>query len=207
LYDAAVQGQAASDAAREAAASQSSGIGNLLSTQGIKGVWDNYKVPIILGGGAALIALDRANKEKIEPTLFNPERTGTDLLRENPGVYGFDLEKFTRNQNVAPTITQPPSTIFPGGTYIGSVENDRRSAVPDFSNINYPTPPQNYFRYAKAGGHISGPGSGTSDSIPARLSDGEFVMTAKAVRGAGDGDRMKGARKMYELMHRFERMA
>jgi hypothetical protein len=60
---------------------------------------------------------------------------------------------------------------------------------------------------AKAGGAINGPGSGTSDSIPARLSDGEFVMTAKAVRGAGKGDRMKGARKMYELMHKFERMA
>ncbi|MGL9618298.1 hypothetical protein QRQ56_09875 [Bradyrhizobium sp. U531] len=34
---------------------------------------------------------------------------------------------------------------------------------------------------AKAdGGYISGPGSGTSDSIPARLSDGEFVVRASA---------------------------
>lgn len=32
-----------------------------------------------------------------------------------------------------------------------------------------------------AGGHIRGPGTGTSDSIPAMLSDGEFVMRAKAV--------------------------
>jgi hypothetical protein len=60
---------------------------------------------------------------------------------------------------------------------------------------------------AKRGGKIDGPGTGTSDSIPARLSDGEFVMTAKAVRGAGGGDRMKGARKMYEIMHKYERMA
>jgi hypothetical protein len=60
---------------------------------------------------------------------------------------------------------------------------------------------------AKKGGKVSGPGTETSDSIPARLSDGEFVFTAKAVRGAGGGDRMKGARKMYELMHKFERMA
>lgn len=61
--------------------------------------------------------------------------------------------------------------------------------------------------YAKAGGHISGPGTGTSDSIPALLSDGEFVMTAKAVRGAGEGSRKDGARKMYELMRKFERRA
>jgi len=59
----------------------------------------------------------------------------------------------------------------------------------------------------KAGGAINGPGTGTSDSIPARLSDGEFVMTAKAVRGAGDGDRRAGAAKMYELMHHFEKLA
>jgi hypothetical protein len=49
-------------------------------------------------------------------------------------------------------------------------------------------------------GEISGPGTGTSDSIPAMLSDGEFVMTAKAVKGAGGGSRMEGARKMYEMM-------
>lgn len=32
------------------------------------------------------------------------------------------------------------------------------------------------------GGKVTGPGSGTSDSIPANLSNGEFVMTAKATR-------------------------
>jgi hypothetical protein len=37
------------------------------------------------------------------------------------------------------------------------------------------------------------------------LSDGEFVMTAKAVRGAGKGNRLAGAKKMYALMHQLER--
>ena len=54
------------------------------------------------------------------------------------------------------------------------------------------------------GGEIAGPGTGTSDSIPAMLSDGEFVMTAKAVRGMGEGSREKGAAKMYQLMNRLE---
>jgi len=49
-----------------------------------------------------------------------------------------------------------------------------------------------------------GPGTGTSDSIPAMLSDGEFVMTAKAVRGAGGGDRREGAKRMYQLMENLE---
>jgi hypothetical protein len=61
--------------------------------------------------------------------------------------------------------------------------------------------------YPRRTGQISGPGTGTSDSIPAMLSDGEFVMTAKAVRGAGKGNRLAGAKKMYALMHQLERNA
>ena len=53
-------------------------------------------------------------------------------------------------------------------------------------------------------GAIAGPGTGTSDDIPAMLSDGEFVMTAKAVRGAGNGSRKKGVKKMYDMMRAFE---
>jgi hypothetical protein len=61
--------------------------------------------------------------------------------------------------------------------------------------------------YPRRTGQISGPGTETSDSIPAMLSDGEFVMTAKAVRAAGKGDRRAGAKKMYALMHQLERNA
>ena len=57
------------------------------------------------------------------------------------------------------------------------------------------------------GGFSQGPGTGTSDSIPAMLSDGEFVMTADAVRGAGGGNRREGARRMYEAMDRLEARA
>jgi hypothetical protein len=56
-------------------------------------------------------------------------------------------------------------------------------------------------------GAISGPGTGTSDDIPAMLSDGEFVMTAKAVRGAGGGSRREGAKRMYQMMRALERKA
>jgi len=53
-------------------------------------------------------------------------------------------------------------------------------------------------------GQIEGPGTETSDDIPAMLSDGEFVMTAQAVRNAGQGDRQKGFRKMYDIMRAYE---
>jgi hypothetical protein len=74
------------------------------------------------------------------------------------------------------------------------------------------------YRFAQ-GGFVKGPGTGTSDSIPARiyqggrpvqearLSDGEFVMTNRAVKGAGNGDRGKGAAEMYRMMRQLERRA
>jgi hypothetical protein len=47
-------------------------------------------------------------------------------------------------------------------------------------------------------GEISGPGGPKEDKIPAMLSDGEFVMTAKAVDNAG------GPKSMYNLMNRLD---
>ena len=47
------------------------------------------------------------------------------------------------------------------------------------------------------GGHVRGPGSGTSDSIPARLSDGEFVLPADTVREVG----VKSLRDLVSATH------
>jgi hypothetical protein len=58
---------------------------------------------------------------------------------------------------------------------------------------------------AAGGGYINGVGGPKSDSNLARLSDGEFVMTEAAVRGAGGGDRTEGARRMYQMMNGLER--
>jgi hypothetical protein len=58
------------------------------------------------------------------------------------------------------------------------------------------------FPYAtakKAKGGVSGPGTGTSDDIPAYLSNGEFVITAKAVKNAG------GSKPMYDMMEHLEK--
>ena len=57
------------------------------------------------------------------------------------------------------------------------------------------------------GGLTLGPGTETSDDIPAMLSDGEFVMTGKAVRGFGNGSRQAGAKKLYSMMHQAENNA
>ena len=56
-------------------------------------------------------------------------------------------------------------------------------------------------------GAIAGPGGPKDDMVPAMLSDGEFVMTADAVRNAGGGDRREGARRMYQLMNQLQGVA
>jgi hypothetical protein len=56
----------------------------------------------------------------------------------------------------------------------------------------------------QSGGYVDAPGTEKSDSQPAWLSDNEFVMTADAVRGAGNGDIELGAQRMYELMAQLE---
>ena len=56
----------------------------------------------------------------------------------------------------------------------------------------------------QSGGMSLGPGTEKSDSIPAMLSDGEFVMTSRAVRGIGDGSRKLGAKRLYDMMHKAE---
>tara|TARA_A100001035_G_scaffold165781_1_gene131319 strand:+ start:1258 stop:2628 length:1371 start_codon:yes stop_codon:yes gene_type:complete len=89
-----------------------------------------------------------------------------------------------------------------GGVFTGLGYNPETGR---FENVRVIRPTD--FERAAAGGAISGPGTGTSDSIPAMLSDGEFVMTAKAVRGMGDGSRKKGAAKMYQMMNKLESMA
>jgi uncharacterized protein YoaH (UPF0181 family) len=42
------------------------------------------------------------------------------------------------------------------------------------------------------------------DDIPAMLSNNEFVFTADAVRGMGDGDVNVGAQRMYDMMKKLE---
>ena len=44
-----------------------------------------------------------------------------------------------------------------------------------------------------------------ADDVPAMLSKNEFVFTADAVRGAGNGSIEKGAQRMYDTMKKLEK--
>jgi hypothetical protein len=85
------------------------------------------------------------------------------------------------------------------------------ASTPQYRPYSYTPPPTGRAKggsmdkeFPRKTGPINGPGTGTSDDIPAMLSDGEFVFTAKAVRNMGDGSRRKGAQRMYALMRKLE---
>lgn len=172
-----------------------------------------------VGGGAlaADYATDGAVLGVFAPEVEGPSiddmRTGTDEYNANPGYYGFDPDTFYGNnpyyqgrgntssgqsiaQAVASNMMQPSA----------NTPNAQNTSPFDLAlgayNKNYLFP-----LTAASGGEIVGPGTSTSDSIPALLSDGEFVMNARAVRGAGGGDRAAGAKRMYNMMRQFEQRA
>jgi hypothetical protein len=172
----------------------------------------NNKLATLGIAGAGILAADALTKENPKPALIDKSVTGDTLLAQNPEKYGFNPAKFMGqglNREVKPVVAP--------GNYVQTDIPDRRPpSFYDYSRVQYPNLFAGYQQpqfaqsgilNARVGGHIDGPGTGTSDSIPARLSDGEFVMTAKAVRGAGNGDRKAGAKNMYDLMHKFERRA
>ena len=103
-------------------------------------------------------------------------------------------------QNMA-SYQQGVSNVFGGPKNLadgGIMQLSKGDMVEDFPRMNGP---------------ISGPGTETSDDIPAMLSDGEFVVNAKAVRGIGKlkgadkskaEQRREGAKMMYALQRAGE---
>jgi len=144
-------------------------------------------------GIGALLLADSMTREK--PTDFGVDEqvTGFDLLEQNPFRYSVGTIQPRRGNFKIKTLTQEdyglPST---GSVYLPYAAEGGAIDENIFPRMNGP---------------IEGPGTETSDDIPAMLSDGEFVMTAKAVRGAGNGSRQQGMKNMYDMMSNFEAMA
>jgi len=162
--------------------------------------------------GATALAGGFKSKPSEKNPAFNSQYTGSDYIKDHPELFGGSLRSgqfsFSPSTFVPTSMTQQgipmpkvnspmlpmyspgPLTNMPGG-------------VPQPYNRPYATG-GDVNHYPRKVGAIDGPGTATSDSIPAMLSDGEFVFTARAVRNAGGGSRRKGAAKMYKLMKSLE---
>jgi len=229
---------AASEVAKGAIASSTGEVGKQLSQQAIKEAAKSKINPMqamqamqAMGGGG-----QQPQPQQAPPSMNLPMNPGG----EGGGGSAQAMERFSQLQpgdmpNLAPQAADP--SIRPVGLEreqemdriplrlnfanggLASLAGDEmaRRGMNSLPNLGDRQQAYDMARRVFAeGGFVEGPGTGTSDDIPATiyqngrpvqdaaLSDGEFVMTAKAVQGAGGGDRNKGAAKMYEMMRQFE---
>jgi hypothetical protein len=175
----------------------------------------------VLAGGALMGGFTPT--QPAPPGIVNRNVTGETLVDRDPSRYIVgNIPNFNTGQPNMPPVTYTaapqygrsavPTYTPPAGTTTAT--NYQPIQQPYNNPYNYSFMPRVYAAkggitsiYPRKTGKIDGPGTGTSDSIPAMLSDGEFVLTAKAVKGAGGGSHREGAKKLYRMMHALEKKA
>jgi hypothetical protein len=181
--------------------------------------------PLVAAGTAVAGAAGGFESQPSNPNpAFNRDYTGFDYMRDNPDMFKGGLDRYQPPGTPSPVVVPTPSyASIPVGqpgvvVPMGATRSPGGVAQPYNVAGLYGVPliygerPPGYAKggelrpteFPRKNGPIDGPGTGTSDSIPAMLSDGEFVFTAKAVRNAGGGSRRKGAARMYKLMKKLE---
>jgi len=148
-------------------------------------------------GAGALLGSAGMKQQAIPDVDMEGIRTGKsarDIMKANPFKHWI--------QNLT---WQDPQGVTQGVKYVGGIP---QFGVKEGGIIQ-----------AKDGGLLNGPGTGTSDSIkghiegdggvkqPVRLSDGEFVIKANAVKNLGGGSVRNGAKKLYALQKQWDNMA
>jgi len=148
------------------------------------------------------------------PQLSGGQRLSQAFNNEDPQpmMYGGSVQNFKDGgpgiaalRKVAPEVVERMGYNMGGYVMPMAYAEGGNVAMEDFNRMN---------------GQINGEGTETSDDIPAMLSDGEFVMTGQAVRGAGSykmtndsgivtltpsgkPSRDAGTETMYQLMEAF----
>lgn len=115
------------------------------------------------------------------------------------------------NPPLPPELTPPPeSALFAQEKQGAPTDPQSLLADVDYEALLNNVLSRNMFLNAANGGYITGPGTATSDSIPTRLSNTEFVQTGKSVAGAdptGNNNPDMGAKVMAGIMRAFEQRA
>ena len=153
-------------------------------------------------GATAAGFFDAAPQE--DPNLVD-QRTGADLLAENPDQY---MVRGTTPQ-YASGPTKVSTQYASGPTRVGTQYGYVAPRIPSFMTNPFRRPQM----YAAAGGEVyprrNGgimPNEGVpgKDSVRALLMPGEFVMTTDAVKGLGNGSMNQGINNMYSMMRGLE---
>lgn len=121
-------------------------------------------------------------------TGMNTATSSLGLFSGGTGTANKLIGAYTGLQGIINTGTKPAETAttvaatsgmasFTAAVYIATSALQAMAAKSSFGSI--------FGLHKATGGYIAGPGTGTSDSIPAFLSNGEYVLTADAVQNVG----------------------
>lgn len=158
--------------------------------------------PVTMANGGAVPAFDMGgmvpNMGMTAPMSGVPQMPGsTGAIAGQPDGHAF-----------APPVQRPPMPQGAPPPPVGAPQPQRPSTM--MSRMQQakpfakggPSMPHGALSAAMNPGvsrHVTGPGDGTSDSIPARLANGEYVFDSQAVSMIGNGDNSAGAKKLDEF--------
>lgn len=170
---------------------------NIMSaTQPIKGMQGNMSVSQDQSPMTDISLISKVTANLKEDPNYQPKNSieaaiikqlkGSDSLQQGLGALG----PAQPSQPMAPSYNALPAST---PTYLGDAN----------------TP------FMAKGGYLDGPGDGLSDSIPAtiegkqpaRLADGEFVVSSDVVSALGNGSSKAGAKQLYAMMDRVRQKA
>ena len=139
------------------------------------------------------------------------------LAEEPPQDTSETMEEYLarRKQNVGQKMRTYFDNYFASDPEYAALDDEGRNAFVERYNLRGGGMPMGIMRtnqagvmerdYRDKGGFVPVGIKEKADDVPAMLSKNEFVMTANAVRGAGNGSIEKGAQKMYDTMKKLER--
>ena len=131
------------------------------------------------GGGIARLGYDEGANEKINMIRDMLKRNADDdLISEITGATQEEINQVKNSMAGGGIADLPKVRMLEGG-------------MPEID-------------YRESGGFVPMGKKEKADDVPAMLSKNEFVMTADAVRGMGDGNVEKGAQRMYDQMRQLE---
>ena len=190
------------------------------------GIFSRYTPLAAAGLGVTAASGGFKRDPGTQAPAFERNYTGQDYMRDNPSQFSGRLYNYqspgaqaynpyretyySGTQGADPSGVVTPTGIMQAeySPYYGRRAQRRQQYYSPFIGTEEPVMAAkggSIREFPRKTGPINGPGTGTSDDIPAMLSDGEFVFTAKAVRNAGGGSRRKGAARMYKLMKSLEK--
>jgi len=138
------------------------------------------------------------------PWIAGASLAGGAYTAANPGDVQFDTGKRDEEVNKwtqwLAGIPPKDDIVYPYPNYTGVAQGGRVGAQ-EGGIMNLGGMEKDY---RNTGGFVDIGAKEKADDVPARLSLNEFVMTADAVRGAGDGDVEEGAERLQTTMKQLE---